>query len=45
VTTTEQDRFYTEFGRRLHDGEEAGDADPVAAAAAAAGVDASVADR
>lgn len=35
-------RFYTEFGRRLHDGEEAGDADPIAAAAAAAGVDASV---
>ncbi len=38
-------RFYTELGRRLHDGEEAGDADPIAAAAAAAGVDASVADR
>ncbi len=38
-------RFYTEFGRRLHDGEEAGDADPVAAAAAAAGVEPSVVER
>ena len=35
-------RFYTEFGRRFHDGEEAGGDDPVLAAAAAAGVGAAV---
>jgi hypothetical protein len=37
-------RFYTEFGRRLHDGEGAGGSDPIAAAATAAGVDASLGD-
>ena len=38
-------RFYTELGRRLHDGEDPGGADPIGAAADAAGVDASVVDR
>ena len=36
-------RFYTEFGRRFHDGEEAAADDPVLAAATAAGVAPSVA--
>lgn len=35
-------RFYTEFGRRFHDGEEATGDDPVVAAATAAGVGAGV---